>query len=231
MANIANRITIQIDLSGYSFNHLTNQESLKVGLERKLLKESEGESNSLECIECVLNTHVYTLIPTSLCPEGEETSILSQMFRFGGDIASDSIVKRIELPMYDATILYSIPAQITNSIKETFGEDYGTIKVIPTIYKLIDNLQTLSDHNRVLVYWKDWSRDNHIHIVAAEGESLKLVNSYKVSDFTTALYYILMVVKEVMFNPENTTIQIYGELSSWEKSKFEKYFKGVNVHN
>lgn len=199
MDNKDNRVTIQVDLNGYSFN------------------STYGEFTGASHLDVVLDTPLYTLIPTKMVEDRRE------LLSIAHPINENDKVDSIEFPQHEATLIYSIP----NDIVSHFSLDKGEVEVIvrPSVGYLIDNLKTISDHNKLLVRISE----GHTHIVAAEGEALKLVNSYETHDFVTSLYYIFMVLKEMMFNPEFTTLYLFNEVDGDKISILKKYFKGVET--
>ena len=127
----------------------------------------------------------------------------------------------IEIPEHDAVLIYAIP----NAISSRIFKIQKKAKYTPMIYKMIQSVSSCTDHNKVFVHLSK----GHIHIVAAEGDKLLLANSYKANDFITAQYYIFLVIKEVMFNPEFTTVQVFGTLEKSQLKSLSKYFKGVTI--
>lgn len=234
MANIANRLTIQIDLSGFSFK-ITDPsgEILKSGeksfpsgvssasdLESLLKKELSSLSilsKKYDQTEVVVQTPVFTLVPAPLFQKESQKEILSQVHH----IEDMDEVMNIEIPEHDAVLVYAIP----NAISSRIFKFQKKAKYTPMIYKMIRSVSSCTDHNKVFVHLSK----GHIHIVAAEGDKLLLANSYKANDFITAQYYIFLVIKEVMFNPEFTTVQVFGALEKSQLKSLSKYFKGVTI--
>jgi hypothetical protein len=127
----------------------------------------------------------------------------------------------IDLPEHEAKLIYAIP----NSISSRIFKIQKRAKYYPTIYDMIQRLPQLQDNNKVLIHFSK----GHVHIVAGEGQRLLLANSYKADDFTSAQYYLFLVIKEVMFNPEFTTLQVMGEIDRSRMKSLSKYFKGVKI--
>lgn len=234
MANIANRLTIQIDLSGFSFK-ITDPSGETLNSGRKSFPSGVSSASELEDIlkkelssmsvlskkysqtDVVVETPTFTLVPASLYDKESEKQILSQIHK----VEDMDEVMSIDLPEHEAKLIYAIP----NSISSRIFKIQKKAKYTPIIYQMIKKVSELKENNKVCIHFSK----NHIHIVASERDRLLLANSFQASDFITAQYYIFFVIKEVMFNPEFTTLQIVGDIDKNQKKSLSKYFKGVNT--
>lgn len=232
--NIADRLTIQIDLSGFSFKITDPSGEILNSGEKSfpsgVLSASELESilkkefSSLSVLskkygqtDVVVETPTFTLVPTTLYNKENEKIILSQIHR----VEEMDEVMSLELPEHEATLIYAIP----NAISSRVFKIQKKAKYYPIIYPMIRKMSEYKENNKVCIHLSK----NHIHIVATERDRLLLAGSYPAQDFVTAQYYIFLVIKEVMFNPEFTTLQVMGELTKTQKKDLAKYFKGVNI--
>lgn len=234
MANIANRLTIQIDLSGFSFkitdpsgevlhkgeksfpSDIVSATDLESVLKKELSTFSVlGKKNNETRV--YVSTPKYTLVPTALYTKDREKEILSQVHK----IEDMDEVMSVHIPQHQATLIYAVPNAITSRIFKLQKK----AKYYPSIYGMIQKLSALNDNNKVCALFSK----EHIHLVAAEGSRLMLANSYPAKDFVTAQYYIFLVIKEVMFNPEFTTLQVVGELNKERVKDLNKYFRGINT--
>ena len=137
--------------------------------------------------------------PSSFFNKSDAHSLLSELVTLN----QNDTVKYIELPKYEAVLVYC--------------------NDLPSVLKLIKLLSNISDYNKVIVEIVDGS----LNLVLAAGERLLLVNSYKVNDFTTAVYYIFAALKEFQINPEMTTIYHLGEFVYEQKEILYRYFLGI----
>jgi hypothetical protein len=167
--------------------------------------------------DVIVSTPKFTLVPTSLYKKDDEKKLLSLIHK----IEELDEVMSIELPEHEATLIYAVPNAITSRIFKIQKK----AKYFPIIHSMIKAMSQNNDNNKVCIHLSK----NHIHIVATEREKLLLANSYPAKDFITAQYYIFLVIKEVMFNPEFTTLQILGEIDKNQKKSLSKYFKGVHT--
>ncbi|MBQ7222615.1 MAG: DUF3822 family protein [Bacteroidales bacterium] len=141
----------------------------------------------------------YTIVPSAFFAESDAHSLLSEIVT----LTPNDRVKHIELPEYKAVLLYC--------------------NTLPPVKKLLDLLPKISDYNKIVVEISG----GEVHLVLAAGEKLLLVNSYRVPDFTTAMYFIFAALKEFQINPEMTTLYHRGELAYEQKELLFRYFLGV----
>ena len=83
----------------------------------------------------------------------------------------------------------------------------------------------LSEYNRILASYMD----GVLYLVVAQGKTLLLCNSFKAPDFTTAQYFIFMVMKKLQLNPEMSTIAFRTSLTEEQEMSLYRYFKSVDV--
>ena len=160
MANIADRLTIQIDLSGFSFK-ITDQtggilfsgeksfpsvSSYGLDFEAILKKELSsfshlGKKNN--GTDIYVATPKFTLIPTHLYIKGEEKRILSQIHKIG---ELDEVMS-VEIPQYQATLIYAIPNSVTSRIFKIQKK----ARYYPSVFGVIQRMLSNSDNNRICV--------------------------------------------------------------------------------
>ncbi len=226
------RLTIQIDLSGFSFKisnskgeflhrHHTNfPVGVKSADEVDDLIKKEIDKHSLlhkeyAAVRVYYGTEKYCLVPSSFFDQDKAISMLGKLHKLE---ESDEVLF-VEIPEQKGCLIYAIPSSVISYI----GRSQKNAEYYPISYFLLDKISLLIDNNKLLVYFSN----DIVHIVAAEREKLLLANSYPASDFVTAQYYIFLVVKEVMFNPEQTKINISGNISDSDEEELKKYFTGT----
>ena len=69
--------------------------------------------------------------------------------------------------------------------------------------------------------------DGHLYLAVSQGKTLLLCNSFVAQDFTTAEYFIFMVMKKLQLNPEMTSIYFRTPLDEGQESSLYRYFKSV----
>ncbi len=226
------RLTIQIDLSGFSFLVCKSdgtclyhyQNDFPSGIlhinQIEVLLKREIESHQLlrkdyESVKVYYNTPKYTLVPILFFKPDEALSILSRLHTID-DLDEILFAKS---PDGESVLIYAMPNAVTSHIFRF----HKNAEFYPMSFSLLHKIITLSDYNRILVHFSD----KMIHVVTAEKDKLLLSNSYNTPDFVTAFYYIFLTMKEVMFNPEVTTLYISGSLKFEQFKELEQYFMKV----
>ena len=150
---------------------------------------------------------MFTLVPTNFFNPDKEREALAGVARLGEDCA----VRHIDIPQYDAVLVYSV--------------DGDSVVSAPEIAGILDKLPDCPAYNRILCSL----RDGRLTIAIAQGKSLLLANSFAAPDFTTAEYYIFLAVKSLQINPEVSTICWTTALDKSEEMSLYRYFKSVIV--
>lgn len=144
-----------------------------------------------------------------------------------------------------------VPQQMDSPefIKELFGtctneniahvaiEQYGAVlyfikdntESLPIICFLLKEIGEIKEHNKIAVSF--CKEKQIVFITAAEGEKLRLANSYKAADFTTALYFIMLATQQMMFNPLLTELHFYNAMEPQDIELVNRYFKDCKLHN
>ena len=150
---------------------------------------------------------MFTLVPTNFFNPDKEREALAGVARLGEDCA----VRHIDIPQYDAVLVYSV--------------DGDSVVSAPEIAGILDKLPDCPAYNKILCSL----RDGRLTIAIAQGKSLLLANSFTAPDFTTAEYYIFLAVKSLQINPEVSTICWTTALDKSEEMSLYRYFKSVIV--
>lgn len=148
---------------------------------------------------------MFTLVPTNFFNPDKEREALAGVARLGEDCA----VRHIDIPQYDAVLVYSV--------------DGDSVVSAPEIAGILDKLPECPAYNKILCSL----RDGRLTIAIAQGKSLLLANSFTAPDFTTAEYYIFLAVKSLQINPEVSTICWLTELEPGQEMSLYRYFKSV----
>ena len=150
---------------------------------------------------------MFTLVPTNFFNPDKEREALAGVARLGEDCA----VRYIDIPQYDAVLVYSV--------------DGDSVVSAPEIAGILDKLPDCPAYNKILCSL----RNGRLSIAIAQGKSLLLANSFTAPDFTTAEYYIFLAVKSLQINPEVSTICWTTALDKSEEMSLYRYFKSVIV--
>ena len=137
-------------------------------------------------------------------------------------------VSHVAVPEFGAVLLYSnsidesLSRVLSQTVLLTSGE---SVPVYPELYYILKGLPSCPEYNRILASY----RDGYLHLAVAQGKTLLLANVYEAADFTTAEYYLFLVLKTLQLNPEVSTISWRTPLSQEEEMSLYRYFKAVEV--
>ncbi|MBQ5640128.1 MAG: DUF3822 family protein [Bacteroidales bacterium] len=148
---------------------------------------------------------MFTLVPTQFFEPLRQRAALAEVAK----VSEDVIVKHIEIPQYNAVLVYEV--------------DEDSVISIPEMANILQKLPDCNEYNKILCSFKE----GHLFIAIAQGKTLLLANSYNAPDFTTAEYYIFLTVKSQQLNPELSTICFLTPLSQEEEMSLYRYFKSV----
>lgn len=148
---------------------------------------------------------MFTLVPTQFFEPLRQRAALAEVAK----VSEDVIVKHIEIPQYNAVLVYEV--------------DEDSVISIPEMANILQKLPDCNEYNKILCSFKE----GRLFIAIAQGKTLLLANSYNAPDFTTAEYYIFLTVKSQQLNPELSTICFLTPLSQEEELSLYRYFKSV----
>ena len=148
---------------------------------------------------------MFTLVPSNFFNPEKEREALEGVAQFGKDCA----VKHIDIPQYDAVLVYSTDEDSIVSTNEMAG--------------ILSRLPDCPAYNKILCS----IIGDMLHIAIAQGKSLLLANCFMIQDFTTAEYFIFLAVKSLQINPEVSTICWASDLEPPQEMSLYRYFKAV----
>ncbi len=227
------RLSIQSDSNGFSFSvvndlvdklHFLYQSdfSNEIGHYDLFLKNTSRLVNSFpllssnfEKVNIIYDTCKYALIPKHLYKPEEALFQLSKLHK----IDELDEIDTVEISSESIIILFAVDSTFLNCIKEA----QPSFRIFPSIYPMISEMPTFKDYNKICFHYQK----GMVHIVAAEGPRLVFCNSFSAMQFNTALYFLFLVLKQVQFNPEQTTVFVSGNLKDFEIMDISKYFSRV----
>jgi hypothetical protein len=224
------RLSIQSNLSGFSFC-ITDPVVSKCLYLRKsdfsLITDGKDEylkkcsrlvesvpmlSYKYKEVSVITDTEKYTLVPSLMVKENEILGNLSRLFTIEDDEeVSHKIFEELNL-----SILFAANSTFMNIIKRVQPE----FDNVPSAYLVLKKLLTRKDHNKLYLSYVKGRAD----VAVMSGSHLFLCNSYSVAEFTSALYFALLALKQSYINPENTTVFIHGDIFVPEIQLLSKYF-------
>lgn len=217
------RITIQLDLSGYSFTVYDrngtqlSEERRKCPIDLAVEELKPVLSGQYSSVSVYVATWKHTLVPQNRFRKESSRESLQAV----RDILPEDTVLSLDMPSHKAVMIYAVPGAVYDGLSKVCRN----VKFYPLSYILIDRLSCINDNNRLIVSFSE----GMLHVVAGERNRLLFVNSFPAGDMATAEYFIFSVVREVLFNPEHTCLYVYGRLEDGIRSELQKYFMDVNI--
>ena len=225
MADIQNRISIQVGLSGYSFKieDAGNASSSGWMSPESVFTVKELQSR-YDDVDVAVFTPYCTLVPQNFYKPEFAKSQLQEVCR----IPEGAVVEAVEVPEFRAVLVYS--TSIGGTLHKVISEsvlriDGNKAKPLPEMYYMLKDVLGISEYNRILASYMD----GVLYLVVAQGKTLLLCNTFKAPDFTTAEYFIFMVMKKLQLNPEMSSIAFRTPLNEEQEMSLYRYFKSVDT--
>ena len=224
MKQNTDRISIQVGLSGYSFKieSAAASYSSEWMSADKVLATYEFQRRYGD-VEISVLTPEFTLAPAGFCDKESAAGMLSEV----AEVHDEDAVETVDVPEYGAVLIYSplSAGDLAQVISETVLLSDGTkSRPYPEIYYMLRSLPSLEEHNKILASYAD----GVLYLAVAQGRNLMLCNSFKAQDFTTAEYFIFMVMKRLQLNPEVSTITFRTPLDAEQEMSLYRYFSKVD---
>ena len=216
-------ISIQVSLSGYSFKVNTPSGTKCSGWEgaERLFVTPEFQRR-YDKVEISLLTPKVALVPEVFFRPETARQALSEVVA----LEEEDFVESVPIPGTAAVLVYSnsIGESLSKVLSQTVLPASGNpVRVLPEMYYLLTTLESLSEYNRIIASW----RDGWLHLVIAQGKSLRLANVYEAPDFVTAQYFLFLAMKQLQLNPEVSTICFRTPLEPDAQMSLYRYFKAV----
>ena len=220
-----NRISIQVGLSGYSFKIEDGARKVKSGWmgPESVFTVQELQRRYSHVDISVLSPYC-ALVPHSFHNPESSREQLSEVV----NLPEAAVVDYIPVPEFASVLVYS--TSIGGTLHKVLSEsvlkmDGNKAKPLPEFYYMLKDVLKINEYNRILASYMD----GILYLVVAQGKTLLLCNSFKAPDFTTAQYFIFMVMKKLQLNPEVSTITFRTPLSEEQEISLYRYFKSVDI--
>ena len=228
------RLSIQTDLNGFSFSVVDDPKREVLYLYSSDFSVIPGESEMFaeECakiiadqpifrrkfktVNLLYSTEKYALIPTKLYQKGKELEELTKLH----DIDELEEVNTISILRNEMVMIYAVGSTLLNLIKKY----HPNLTIYPTLYTYLNILPDLDGYNKLFFQYIG----DIVTVAAAEKERIVFCNSFPASNFSSALYFVLLALKQSQFNPELTTVYISGNIKDYEIFDITRYFSKVN---
>jgi hypothetical protein len=209
------RISIQVSLSGFSFNG-------RPWLTAEHVFTTPELQHKYEVVEISLLTPKVTLVPDAFLEPASARKILAGV----ASLRETDVVETVPVPAFSATLVYSLSLDeslsrvVAQTVIPVSGEP---VRVLPELYFLLRELDNIPDYNKIVASW----HGGWLHLVIAQGKSLCLANVFEAPDFTTAEYFIFLALKRLQLNPEVSTVHFRTPLDTEAEMSLYRYFKSV----
>jgi len=216
-------ISIQVSLSGYSFKVQT-EEGLRMSdwLSAENLFTTPEFQRRYGKVAVSLMTPKCCLVPEVFFEPSRARAALEEVCPLG----EADFVETVPVPSQASVLVFSnsIGESLSKVIAQTVLPVSGEpVRVLPEMYYLLRQLDTLTEYNKIVASWAD----GYLHLVIAQGKSLRLVNVFQAPDFTTAQYFLFLGLKQLQLNPEVSTVCFRTPLTPEARMSLYRYFKGV----
>ena len=224
MKQNTDRISIQVGLSGYSFKiESDNGEHSSDWMGADQVFATSEFQKKYDEVEISVFTPKFTLVPSQFYQKDAAVEMLYEV----SSVEQGEDVLTVEIQELDSVLVYSdiIGESLARVVSETVVCSDGTKACpLPEIYYMLRTLPSLEDYNKILASYMDCV----LYLVVAQGKTLLLCNSFEAQDFTTALYFIFMVMKRLQLNPEMSTITFRTPLDMEQEMSLYRYFNKVD---
>jgi len=223
MDQISTGISIQVSLSGYSFKLYNDGKVSSSGwLGADRIFNTPELQKRYDEVEISLLTPKVALVPVHFFDPSSARLMLGEVV----SLRDADAVEYVEVPSLGAVLIYSnsMDESLSRAVSQIVRTSSGdTVRVLPEMYYILKELSDGAEYNKILASYAD----GYLHLAVAQGKSLLLANVFEAADFTTAEYFIFMVLKKLQLNPELTTIRFRTPLESEQEMSLYRYFKSV----
>ena len=175
-----------------------------------------------EEVEISLLTPKFCLVPEMFFAPQNARSALSEVC----PLEEGDFVETVPVPSQASVLVFSnsIGETLSRVIAQTVLPVSGEpVRVLPEMYYLLRQLESVPEYNKIVASWAD----GYLHLVIAQGKSLRLANVFHAPDFTTAEYFLFLGLKQLQLNPEVSTVCFRTPLDPESSMSLYRYFKGV----
>lgn len=219
------RISIQVGLSGYSFQIEENSSVHSSGWQgaERIFTTQEFQQR-YDWVDISLFTPKFALVPKQFFNPLSARQALAEVV----SVRDSDIVDHIEVEEFNAVLVYSnsIGESLSKVISQTVMNHSGDhFPILPEAYYLLKRTVQCTEYNKILASYMD----GYLYLVIAQGKSLRLCNVFEAHDFTTAEYFIFLALNRLQLNPEVSAITFRTPLANEQEMSLYRYFKSVEI--
>lgn len=228
-------LSIQFALDGFSFLLLDAERKKFVGLESYKFQNMENNIRFCKMFDEFVNSNSWiqgafkdvfviyespksTLIPEPLYDETEKVLLLN----FNHQVSSYEQVVSNRLRNVEAYQIFAVPDCLKYRTDKVFRNKTILHHSTPLIESLLISYKNKSVENKVFLN----IRSNHMDIVILKPDGLRLFNSYYCPQPEDMIYYLLFVLEQMSFNPEEVDLVLLGNIKKYSKD-FELLYSYV----
>lgn len=210
---------VQLSSTGLSCTIFNTLNSKFLSLEQVELSHPEDTAGQRAALDSFISDHPWlkgtfssirlfyetnksTLIPISLFDPSDREALA----HFNFDVPGDMEIKHDQLVNSDAVLLYTIPADVLQFVRDAFPEH--RLQCHASV--LIEVLQTLNKNQSPGKKMFVNVRHAQIDIVILEGNKLIFYNSFSYHSKQDFIYYIIFVIEQLNLNPEVIELRLSG---------------------
>lgn len=222
-------LSIQFALDGFSFLFLDAGRKKFTGLETYTFKNVESDikfcklldvffegnpwlSGPFKDVLVIYETPKSTLVPEPLYDETEKSLFL----KFNHVVSSYEQVLSNYLPNIDAHQVYALPDCLKYRLDKIFRKKTILHHSVPLIESAFINYKNQHLDNTLFLN----VRNNQIDIIAYHRDGLKFFNSFYAPAPADVVYYLLFVMEQLGYNPEEVQLLLMGNIK-----KFSEYYE------
>ena len=141
-------------------------------------------------------------------------------------VAEDDAVEYVAMPESGNVMVFSrsIGETLSRVMADTVVRSDGyKARILPELYFILREVGSVREYNRIVASYADgW-----LYLAVSQGRTLQLCNVFRAADFTTAEYYIFLVMKKLQLNPEISPVYFRTPLEPEQEMSLYRYFKDV----
>ncbi len=219
--NQANRLSVQVSLTGLSFlissedkleHHFVevpfetprSPEELTLEIDKAFI-EQDWITNKFSEIKLVHTSHLYTVVPTTLFDEKKA----SEYLKFNTKILSTDFVSYDEVDNQDLVVVYLPFVNANNFIFDKFGS-FSYFHNITLLLSHFLKIEKFSKEQKVYIH----VQKDFFDCIILNGNKLLLCNSYSYKTPEDFIYFILFCFEQLKLNPNEIKTVLCGAVNS-----------------